>query len=264
MLNWHPASSNTFLTMFASVIFSHLAMSAGVLMTLLITPRLLRQRRSAPSTTAWLMAILLIPWIGIPSYLAFGNRKLGTALMLKRPLGSERVAADLPAGVACIDSLLQSYGLPPALPGNRFSLCADGVEIYRRFMEVIEGAETRIHMASFILHPDSVGLAIVEALARRARDGLEVRLMLDGVGSFHTSRRALYPLIQAGGEVAFFLPVRLVHFTRTNLRNHRKMLIADDRRAVAGGRQCRDRIWLNVDCKRRDNSPGFLQPQQHR
>jgi cardiolipin synthase A/B len=43
------------------------------------------------------------------------------------------------------------------------------------------------------------------------------------------------PLIRAGGEAAFFLPVRLIHFTRTNLRNHRKMLIADDLRAVAGG-----------------------------
>ena len=62
-----------------------------------------------------------------------------------------------------------------------------------------------------------------------------MRLLLDGVGSFHTSRRSLDPLIRAGGEVAFFLPVRLVHFTRTNMRNHRKMLIADDQRAVAGG-----------------------------
>ncbi|VTZ24593.1 Cardiolipin synthase (fragment) [Methylocella tundrae] len=90
-------------------------------------------------------------------------------------------------------------------------------------------------MASFILHPDPVGLAIVEALARRARSGLDVRLMLDGVGSFSTSKRSLDPLVRAGGEVAFFLPVRLAHFTRTNMRNHRKMLIADDVRVVAGG-----------------------------
>jgi cardiolipin synthase len=218
-----------------SVILSHFAMIAGVLMTLLIAPRLLRQRRSAPSTTAWLIVIVLAPWLGVPAYLAFGNRKLDAALMLKRPLGSERIDGYEPLGAAGAGGLLQSYGLPPAVPGNLFSLCADGVEIYRRFMEVIDGAQTRIHMASFILHPDPVGLAIVEALARRAGEGVEVRLMLDGVGSFHTSRRALDPLVRAGGEVAFFLPVRLVHFTRTNLRNHRKMLIADDRRVVAGG-----------------------------
>ena len=51
-------------------------MIAGVAMTLLIVPRMLRQRRSAASMTAWLMAILLIPWLGIPAYLVLGGRKL--------------------------------------------------------------------------------------------------------------------------------------------------------------------------------------------
>ncbi|MGO9673940.1 MAG: phospholipase D-like domain-containing protein [Methylocella sp.] len=222
--------------MLDSIIGSHFAMIAGVAMTLLIVPRMLRQRRSAASMTAWLMAILLIPWLGIPAYLVLGGRKLDSALMLKRQLGSgQPKALPLPRGEAGTDQLLQSYGLPQARPGNRFSLCADGVEIYQRFIEVIEGAENRIHMASFILNPDPVGRAIIEALARRARHGLEVRLLLDGFGSFHTSKRALDPLIRAGGEAAFFLPVQLRHFTRTNMRNHRKMLIADDRRAVAGG-----------------------------
>ena len=221
--------------MLGSVIVSHLSMIAGVAMTLVLVPRIMRQRRSATSTTAWLMAILLIPWLGIPAYLVFGGRKLSAALMLKPPLGSAQPAAALPAGQAGADQLLQSYGLPRAQYGNRISLCADGVDIYNRFIETIDGADRRIHMASFILHPDPVGLAIVEALARRARTGVEVRLLLDGVGSFHTSKRSLDPLIRAGGEVAFFLPVRLVHFTRTNMRNHRKMLIADDQRAVAGG-----------------------------
>jgi cardiolipin synthase len=220
--------------MLGSVIGSHLAMIAGVAMTLIIIPRMLRQRRSAASLTAWLMAILLIPWLGIPAYLVFGGRKLDSALTLKPQLSSGQ-RETLPPGEAGPERLLQSYGLPAAQPGNRFSLCADGVELYRSFIEVIEGAESRIHMASFILHPDPVGRAIIEALAQRARHGLEVRLLLDGFGSFHTSKRALDPLIRAGGEAAYFLPVSLRHFTRTNMRNHRKMLIADDVRAVAGG-----------------------------
>jgi cardiolipin synthase A/B len=203
-------------------------------MMLVLVSRMVRQRRSATSTTAWLMAILLIPWLGIPAYLVFGGRKLSVALMLKPPLGSAQSAAALPPGQAGADQLLQSYGLPRAQSGNRFSLCV-GVDIYNRFIETIESAEKRIHMASFILHLDPVGLAVIEAPSSSKRTGVEVRLLLDGVGSFHTSRRSLDPLIRAGGEVAFFLPVRLAHFTRTNMRNHRKMLIADDQRAVAGG-----------------------------
>ncbi len=220
--------------MLGSVIGSHFAMIAGVAMTLVIVPRMLRQRRSAASLAAWLMAILLIPWLGIPAYFVFGGRKLDGALMLKPQLSSGQPAA-LPPGEAGADKLLQSCGLAPAQPGNRFSLCADGVELYRRFLEVIEGAESRIHMATFILNPDPVGRAVIEALAQRARHGLEVRLLLDGFGSFNLPRRALDPLIRAGGETAFFLPVNLRHFTRTNMRNHRKVLIADDIRAVAGG-----------------------------
>jgi cardiolipin synthase len=221
--------------MFDSIIASNFSMIAGVAMTLLIIPRMLRQRRSAASTTAWMLAILLIPWLGIPAYFVLGGRKLKGAQLLKPPLGSAEPVVGLPPGEASADRLVQSYGLPPARFGNRFTLCADGVDIYRRFMETIDSAEKHIHMASFILHPDPVGLAIVEALARRARSGLDVRLMLDGVGSFSTSKRSLDPLVRAGGEVAFFLPVRLAHFTRTNMRNHRKMLIADDVRVVAGG-----------------------------
>ncbi|ACK52078.1 phospholipase D/Transphosphatidylase [Methylocella silvestris BL2] len=221
--------------MLGSVIASHLAMIVGVVMTIVIVPKLARQRRSAASTTAWLMAVLLIPWVGIPAYLLFGGRKLGAALMLKPPLATAAPAVRLPPGEAGANLLLQSYGLPPARGGNKFALCADGVEIYRNFIEVIESANRRVHMASFILHTDRVGTAVIEALAQRARCGVEVKLLLDGFGSFSTSKRALDPLLRAGGEAVFFLPVGLKTFTRTNLRNHRKMLIADDSRAIAGG-----------------------------
>jgi cardiolipin synthase len=122
-------SSLTNLTLI-SIIASHLSMIAGVAMTLVVVSRMLRQRRSATSTTAWLMAILLIPWVGIPAYLVFGGRKLSVALMLKPPLGSDQPAAVLPPGQAGTDQLLQSYGLPRAQSGNRFSLCVDGVDIY--------------------------------------------------------------------------------------------------------------------------------------
>jgi cardiolipin synthase len=212
--------------MLSSVIASHFSMIAGVAMTLVLVSRMVRQRRSATSTTAWLMAILLIPWIGIPAYLVFGGRKLSAALMLKPPLGSTQPAAALPPGQAGADQLLQSYGLPRAQSGNRFSLCADGVDIYNRFIETIESAEKRIHMASFIR------TRLASPLSRRWHG---VRAPGSKCACCSTAWDRFDPLIRAGGEVAFFLPVRLVHFTRTNMRNHRKMLIADDQRAVAGG-----------------------------
>jgi cardiolipin synthase len=136
---------------------------------------------------------------------------------------------------ASTDRLIQSYGLPAAVPGNRLTLCVDGVDIYRKMLDVIGSAERRIHLATFILHPDPVGQSIVEALARRAADGLEVRLLLDGVGSFTTRSSASSPLIKAGGKVGWFLPITPRRLLRWNLRNHRKAAIGDDCRVVAGG-----------------------------
>jgi cardiolipin synthase len=81
-----------------------------------------------------------------------------------------------------------------------------------------------------------VGRDIVRRLARKAAEGVEVRLLLDHVGSLRTTRRFLRPLLRAGGQVAFFMPVLHRPFRgRSNLRNHRKIVVADGRHVMAGG-----------------------------
>ena len=216
-------------------------MIAGVAMTLLLVPRMLRQRRSAASMTAWLMAILLIPWIGIPAYLVLGGRKLDAALMLKPPLGSAPPAAALPPGEAGADQLLQSYGLPRAQSGNRFSLCADGVEIYKSLSKSSRAQRT----VSIWRASSCIRTRLGSPLSRRwrsARAGVEVRLLLDGFGSFHTSKRSLDPLIRAGGKAALFLPVRSAFHPHQYAQPSQDA----DRRRPDGGRgrrQCRGGIY---------------------
>src|SRR5258707_10293130 len=93
-----------------------------------------------------------------------------------------------------------------------------------------------IDITPYILGTDAVGRSIVERLARGASEGIDVRLLLDAVGSWRVSRRFLAPLIEAGGRVAFFMPVLHLPFRgRTNLRNHRKIVVVDNRRAIIGG-----------------------------
>jgi len=88
----------------------------------------------------------------------------------------------------------------------------------------------------FILDPDEVGKEFIDSLARRAADGLNVKLLLDSVGSRHTTRRFLSPVVEAGGQISFFMPLLHRPFRgRTNLRNHRKIIIADEQRVIAGG-----------------------------
>ena len=101
---------------------------------------------------------------------------------------------------------------------------------------MIEQARQSIWVSTFILHPDPIGRMIIDLLSRRAADGVEVRVLLDGVGSLHTRRSALRPITAAGGEVAFFMPVLHQPFCGcTNLRNHRKAVMVDGTRVWAGG-----------------------------
>jgi cardiolipin synthase len=78
--------------------------------------------------------------------------------------------------------------------------------------------------------------AIVHALAKKASQGLKICLLLDALGSARISKKFLLPLLEAGGRVAFFMP--MIHWPfrgRANLRNHRKMIICDNQTAIIGG-----------------------------
>src|SRR5919202_3585253 len=77
---------------------------------------------------------------------------------------------------------------------------------------------------------------MLRLLARKPKDGAESRLLYDALGSVHLPRRALPPLVEAGGRVAAFLPLNPLHsLIRVNLRNHRKITVVDGRVGFTGG-----------------------------
>ena len=103
-------------------------------------------------------------------------------------------------------------------------------------MDLIQNARHSIYVATFILGKDETGHAIVRALTGKAAQGVKIYLLLDALGSVRISRKFLAPLLEAGGQVAFFMPMIHLPFRgRANLRNHRKMIIADNQTAVIGG-----------------------------
>jgi phosphatidylserine/phosphatidylglycerophosphate/cardiolipin synthase-like enzyme len=96
------------------------------------------------------------------------------------------------------------------------------------------------------------GEAILKTLARKAKRGVNVCLLMDGLGSFRISSQFLAEFKQAGGKYAFFMP--MVHWPfrgRANLRNHRKMVIVDGRMAMLGGLNlANEYMGPSVDIKR--------------
>jgi cardiolipin synthase len=218
-------------------IISPLLTYLGFGLALVLLAHLLRQQRSPSSTIAWLLVILLLPYIGVPLYLMFGGRKMRRMARRKELVyhpGHDGLGDSSLGGPA--ERILRSFGVPPATSGNRLTLLATGEEAYRQLVQAIDEATQSIDITTYILGTDAVGRAIVDRLARRAAEGIEVRLLLDSVGSWRVRRRFLAPLIQAGARVAFFMPVLHLPFRgRANLRNHRKIVVVDNRRAIIGG-----------------------------
>ncbi len=222
--------------MLTTSFLSHLVLIFGFLLALPVIAQMLRQRRSPASSLAWLLIMALVPYVGIPLYLALGGRKMGKLARSKAALKLPDQAFPSTQEIPETGRLLRSYGIPSVCFCNRLTLCRSGEEGYAALAVLIDRARESLWVSTFILHPDEVGREIINRLAHRAAAGVQVRVLLDGVGSLHTRRSALATLTKAGGEVAFFMPVLHRPFRgRTNLRNHRKAVIADGCRVWAGG-----------------------------
>lgn len=219
-----------------SWLLSHVFLLLGFMLALPVIAQVVQRRSSPAASLAWLLAIVFLPYLGIPLYLTFGGRKMRRITEDKAPLSLTELQRIRAEASNPVDLLLRSYGIPGACSGHRMHLCLTGEKGYASLVELIEQARQSIWISTFILHPDPVGRSIIELLARRAASGIDVRLLLDGVGSLHTRNRDLKALLTAGGKVAFFMPV--LHHPlrgRTNWRNHRKSIIVDRERVWAGG-----------------------------
>jgi cardiolipin synthase A/B len=183
---------------------------------------LLRQRRPVGSAIAWLLAVVLIPYLGVPLYLVFGGRKLSRRASGKERLGSRDRPSTLTARPR--SSLASVHWLD------------DGVAAYEQFLAQILNAKRSIRILTFLVGDDETGRSLVDALTRRAREGLEVRLLIDDLLRIHAPRAALRELVAAGARVERFMPLVHVPFRgHGNLRNHRKIAIFDGERAIVGG-----------------------------
>lgn len=216
---------------------SHIVIFFGLVLGLMLTSYIVLQKRSTSGTMAWLLIIILLPYIGIPLYFMLGGRKMRRTASKKNTIGMEQVLEPVENSNANpIDLLLQTYNIPAAQAQNKITLCTTGEDIYKNFIELIDSADKSIYISTYVFGNDDVGRDILHHLVNKASQGVNVKVLMDGVGSLHTHRRFFKPLIKAGGNISYFMPVLHRPFRgRTNLRNHRKILIIDENRVLAGG-----------------------------
>lgn len=121
------------------------------------------------------------------------------------------------------------------VPGNKVHLLIDGPDTYQAMLEVIAAARHWVHFENYIIRSDSAGWRFAELLARRAREGIHVRVLYDWFGSVGTSRGFWRYLREAGVEVRSFHRPQVVDVVTNISRNHRKLVVADGTRAILGG-----------------------------
>lgn len=219
----------------------------GTVLTVFLIWTLLHRHRSPTSTFAWMMAIILIPYAGIPMYLLFGGRKIVRFVKEKKLPPTD---TDKPDDVSRDSELFMLPGVSGVYPTTTcedIELFIDGHAAFAEIVDLIKNAREQIDICTYILGSEETGLAIIHALTDAAKRGVKVRFLIDSYGSMKLSSRFVAPLKDAGGEVSFFLPImRLPFQRRVNLRNHRKILLIDDTIAVIGGMNLTTQYMGNV------------------
>ncbi len=203
---------------------------------LLAISHLLLSRKRTTSLVLWALWLLLLPAVGIPLYLTLGSDRIRQRSIPSRlHKESEKKQTGLPKA----DPLLETVA---SIPGNiltaarNIELLPDTRNYYPHLLQSIEDAKDFIHIQTYVFRMDSAGDRFLEALSRAARRGVEVRLLVDEMGSAKTRSRYFEPLTEAGGKFSWCMtihPLRNRYFF--NLRNHRKIQVIDGTIAYVGG-----------------------------
>lgn len=213
------------------------------------------QRRKPTATLAWILLVAVLPIIGLFVWALFGGYRIRRQRTLRRGVVSQvkplwlrpgRHGEGVPGHDLSLSSqhmiaLGQADGLgAPAYPGNHVELFLQPALLYDAIDAAIRAAEHHVHLQYYIFKNDEAGHRLRAALIERARAGVKVRCLFDGLGSFGLGDEFLKPMLAAGVEVAWFLPLRLPGLSKahpwfSHLRNHRKIVVIDGVKAFTGG-----------------------------
>lgn len=237
------------------------------LVTVLFIFVLIVQQKGDPlKTIAWSLVLLLIPIVGIMLYFYFGqnyrrqkifNRK-GLSDMERMRDFSHLQIQELPQksflknpkikSKQHIITLLINNSKSLLSERNKLQIFSDGKEAFDYILSDIASARHHIHLEYYIIEDDNIGRKVRDLLIQKAREGVEVRVIYDDVGSWQLSRKYIDPLIEAGVEIYPFLPVRFPYLTnKINYRNHRKIVVVDGVIAHVGGMNIADRYIDGVE-----------------
>ncbi len=232
------------------------------LLSLIVSTHILLHKREVRAAVGWIGLAWLAPVVGSILYLVFGiNRIKRRGSEIHASMDRIPVPRRLPPTLAPrmptppIDETLQPLARAvdrvthnELTAGNRIEPLRNGDAAYPAMLDAIRGAVTSVALETYIFDMDRAGQEFVEELSAAVRRGVQVRVLIDGVGAAYSKPRAPAILRDRGVRVAQFgggmVPWRMPYM---NLRNHRKILVVDGALGFTGGMNIREGSYLKLD-----------------
>ena len=212
------------------------------------------ERRNPTTTWLWIMVLMFLPGIGFILYLFLGQ-DLSKKKMFKTKEEEDKCFLALAKNQEkelerdefnfkdpnfhYYEDLIKMHLMSSQAyftQNNSIEIYFSGDEKFQALLESIEGAKKFIHMEYYIFKKDNLGKIVLDALTKKAMEGVEIKLLVDGMGGRTLTKDFIKPFKDAGGELEIFIPPLVPLFNvRINYRNHRKITIIDGREAFIGG-----------------------------
>ncbi len=215
------------------------------------------ERRAPAATIGWIFALLLLPYVGIPVYFLVGPRKWDgkkrhlarTRALIGKELGAAvqaanaRVSSSIPEDDARLVALGSGLGAAAAACAREIEIFQGGAEFYAALEEAIAGARHHIHLEFYIWSPDRIGTRLRDLLMKKVQEGVELRLLVDAVGSPKFDKDFMRPLQELGAEVLLFNKPKWFRLRSqlVNFRTHRKIVVIDGELSFIGGMNISER-----------------------
>lgn len=227
----------------------------------------LLHKKDSQSALAWVTCIMLLPFLGSLAYSLFGisradslagrllaeaaRRQDSSDRILDRKLDRENDSELSPEWEAL--KVGRALTGRPMMHGSRLELLKNGEEAYPAMLEAIGQARRMVCLSTYIFKGDATGRAFAEALGSAAERGVDVRLIVDGLGGMiYSLHKPWRKLRERGVKIRMFLPPRLFPpMMAVNLRTHRKILACDGTVAFTGGMNIGDHHLVTLPRKGR-------------
>ncbi len=223
-----------------------------VLQVLVLGSVIFLENRDPARTIVWLLVLGVLPILGPVLYLVFGRtfrrrrlarHKNASQKRLEQIIKKQRkklesgdvMLGDTMPNKKKLVRLLLANSLAPLTTNNRGQVLTNGEQTFSAIFEALEAAQHHIHLEYYIFKYDQVGRDVLKILTKKAREGVKVRLLVDGWGSRKFSKQ-LVELRQAGVAAEWFFPVKFPFLSsKLNNRNHRKIVVVDGKVGFIGG-----------------------------